>query len=238
VSRSQGISFAVLIIAAGTIAAIVGGAGRVSADPLSVNRPPQSGVDPHRHTPAYQLHPKPDITTVHTLGTGLPGHANLTATGTLPRYLLSSIQLTGREGDWVALVGLGRPDNSAFGRESMVPARPSQESRIESWFYTVEMIFVPKDSWSIGAGFSLDAGQLHDALSEPFQRMEPPHFNLFLMLDFGSSRKLGLDLGYGRLPVEAYAAAKSPGLLPFDSDQQDAIHAESQVYSVCLNIQF
>jgi hypothetical protein len=238
VSRSHGISFSVLIIAAGAIAAIVCGTGRVSADPLSVNRPPPSGADPHRHTSAYQLHPKSDITTVHTLGIGLPGHANLAASGTLPRYLLSSIQLTGREGDWVALVGLGRPDYGAFGRESVVPARPSQENHIESWFYSVEMIFVPKDRWSIGAGLSLDAGQLRDALSEPFQRLEPPHFNLFLMLDFGSSSKLGLDLGYGRLPVEAYAAAKSPGLLPFDSDQQDAIHAESQVYSACLNIQF
>lgn len=239
-SRSHGIAFSALIVAAWTAAAIVGNAGRVSADPLSVNEPPLSATGRHPPAPAFQLriHPKITAKAAYTLGTGLAGNARSVASGALQSYLLSSIQLTGQEGDWVALAGLGRPDGSVFGRESAEPVQPAQDSGIQDWFYTVEMIFVPRGYWSIGAGLSLDADQLHDALTKPLQRLEPPHFNIFLMLDFGASSKMSLDLGYGRLPVEAYATVKQPGLLPFDSNQQDAIHSTRQVYSACLNIQF
>lgn len=228
-SRAHRMTISALIIAAWTAAAIVGNAGRVAADPLEGNGTPRSAPGQQAPAPAYRLHIHPVIAakTAYTFGSGAP-----------QAYLLSSIQLPGQDGDWVALAGLGRPDNSVFGRESAEPVQPAPDSSIQNWFYTVEMIFVPRGHWSIGAGLSLDAEQLHDALTEPLQRLEPPHFNIFLMLDFGASSTMSLDLGYRRLPVEAYATAKPPGLLPFDSGQQDAIHSATQVYSACLNIQF
>ena len=239
-SRAYRTTLSVLIVAAWTVAAVVGNAGRVAADPLSGNGSLRSASGQDVHTPAFRLGMHPDVKTqaAYTFGSEFPAHVHSVASGALHSYLLSAIQLPGQDGDWVALAGLGRPDNSVFGRESDVPMQPLQDSGFQNWFYTVEMIFVPRGRWSIGAGLSIDADQLHDALTEPLQRLEPLHFNIFLMLDFGVSSKMALDLGYGRLPVEAYAAGKHPGLLPFDSDQQDAIHSAGQVYSACLNIQF
>jgi hypothetical protein len=149
---------------------------------------------------------------------------------------LSAIPLVGsgsEDGEWVLLAGLGWNKATDFGVKEPILIETQEGQEPANWYFTVEMLFIPKGPWRFRANLAIDADGLHDAVAAPAPKLSPVHIGV--AIDFGRDdhNPLVLNLGYGRMPLEGRVVSVQPeGLRP------DKVIAETQVFSACLNIQW
>jgi hypothetical protein len=154
----------------------------------------------------------------------------------LQNAALSAIPLLGgggEDGDWVLLAGLGWNKDSGFGAKGPILIETEDGQEPANWYFTVEMLFVPKGRWNVRASLSMDGEELHEAIAAPDPHFNPLHIGIAIAFDHGDKRPLVLNLGYGRLPLEGRVLSVQP-----DGARSDQVLAETRIFSACLNIQW
>jgi hypothetical protein len=102
-----------------------------------------------------------------------------------------------------------------------------------NWYFTVEMLFIPKGPWRFRASLAIDADELHDTLATPSPNFNPLQIGVAIDFDHDEKSPLVLNLGYGRMPLEGRVLSVQPkGVSP------EKVLTETQVFSACLNIQW
>jgi hypothetical protein len=149
---------------------------------------------------------------------------------------LSAIPLVGKgseDGEWVLLAGLGWNKDTGFGAKGPILIETPAGQEPANWYFTVEMLFIPKGWWHLRASMAIDADELHDALAAPAPKFNPLHIGVAIDFDHGDKSPLVLNLAYGRIPLEGRVLSVQP-----DRARPDEVLAETRVFSACLNIQW
>jgi hypothetical protein len=144
----------------------------------------------------------------------------------------------GQDGDWVLLAGVSWNKANGFGKEEPILIDTADGHGLVNWYYTVEMLFIPRDRWSIRASLAFDSADIHDTLVVPTQKLDPLHIGVAIAFDYGARKPMVLGLGYGRLPLEGRVPTTLSGSEKPDQTQSAKALSETWIVSACLNIQF
>jgi hypothetical protein len=199
-------------------------------------------VGGHRRTDGLQLKQtstvdsRPQISENGSPGTKLLLVSSQSCRASQWQAPLSAIPLVGsssNEGEWVLLAGLGWNKKTDFGAKGPILIETKEGQEPANWYFTVEMLFIPKGPWHIRASMAIDADELHDTLAAPGPKFSPLHIGVAIDFDHHDHSPLVLNLGYGRMPLEGRVLSAQPkGMQP------EKVLTETQVFSACLNIQW
>jgi len=142
------------------------------------------------------------------------------------------------DGDWVLLAGVGWNKRNGFGSTGPVLIETADGHGLAKWYYTVQMLFIPKDHWSIRASLAFDSTDVYDSFVTPSQRFNPLQIGVAISFDYGAEGPMILDLGYGRLPLEGRVHSLQSISVRPDQAHPGEVLSESWIVSACLNIQF
>jgi hypothetical protein len=196
---------------------------------------------PHR-TGALRLKPPDAMDSMSLTTGGAPSETEIMLVSgqscgrPLQQSPLSAIPLIGKgseDGEWVLLAGLGWNKETGFGTKGPILIETSAGQEPANWYFTVEMLFIPKGWWHLRASLAIDADELHDALAAPAPKFNPLHIGVAIDFDHGDKSPLVLNLAYGRMPLEGRVVSVQP-----DKAQPDEVLAQSRVFTACLNIQW
>jgi hypothetical protein len=167
--------------------------------------------------------------------------ANQSCLATLRNSEFSSAPLlgkAGKDGDWVLLAGVSMIKATGVGKVEPILTETTDGYGLANWYYTVEMLFIPRDRWRIRASLAFDYADIHDALVVPSPKLDPLHFGVAISFYNGTQSPMVLDLGYGRLQSDGRVPAIRSGSGKPDQGQLGDVLSETWVVSACLNIQF
>ena len=242
--RRYSLNYSIVIFVVGCIAAMMDWADSVSADRLLLNPavPGIERIESNRLSGVLRLKKA--------------GEAHSRRTNDVTEFLLVTKQAclttfrnigfpatpllgkAGENGDWVFLAGVSSNKADGLGKEGPLLIETANGLGPADWYYTIEMLIIPRDNWSIRASLAFDSADIHGALVVPSQRLDPLHIGVAISFDYGSRSPMVLDLGYGRLPMER----RVPSIVSASDKPDQAQSAEADsgnwVVSACLNIQF
>lgn len=151
---------------------------------------------------------------------------------------VSLLERTDDDGDWVLLAGLSWNQSDGPGTNETILAGWTEDSGLITWSYTFEMLFIPRDDWSVRASMSFHSAEIHDAVTNLSQRIDPLRIGVAISYGNGGDNPVILDLGYGRMPQEGRGPAfQSDWNNPVQSKAGEA-QTDPWIFSACLNIQF
>ncbi len=248
-SRQQGISYSTMAAMAGIIAALLFYAGIASAERLSVGPSIQMNgrLDGNLFLDGLRLKkgiaPGSELT-IHRTGISagerlLVGNQSCLASfWNIPFSTAPLFGEVGEDGDWVLLAGVGWNKNNGFGLKGPALIETPDGHEPVNWYYTVEMLFIPKDHWGVRASLAFDSADVYDSFAAPSQRFNPLQIGVAISFDYGAERPMILDLGYGRLPLEGRVVSLQSNSVNPDQAPAGKVLSETWIVSACLNIQF
>jgi hypothetical protein len=242
--RRPGLKYSTIVCAVGCIAATVFWAGKVSADRLylSPSRPKIERFENRLHSGEIRFDGSAGVQSGDTIDVAefllVTQPSCLTTFQNTRIFSAPLIGKAGADGDWVFLAGVRSKMPAEFGRKGPMLHETEDDPGPADWYYTVEMLFIPRDNWNIRASLAFDSDDIREALVVPSQRLDPLHLGVAISYDYGSRSPIILDLGYGRLPVERRDSGNLIGSEKPDQAQPGEAHSETWVVSACLNIQF
>jgi hypothetical protein len=243
-SKPLGINHCIITFLAGFVAAMMFHMGIASGDQqaAALSAPTIEHLDGNHRAGSLRLKQSGVMDSkALTTGASLPENELLLVSRQscgvpLQHAPLSAIPLVGKgseDGEWVLLAGLGWNKDTGFGAKGPILIETSAGQEPANWYFTVEMLFLPKGWWHVRASLAIDADELHDALAAPSPKFNPLQIGIAIDFDRGDKRPLVLNLGYGRMPLEGRVLA-----VPSDGAQPDEVLGETRVFSACLNIQW
>jgi hypothetical protein len=243
-AKQHGQSYHIVIIVVACVATLILYLGAAFGDGMSasLSAPTIKHFDRDRQSSGLRLKQPAAVDSQPLLtGSGPTVAELLLVTGqscrvSLQNPPLSAIPLlggAGEDGDWVLLAGLGWNKDNGFGAKGPILIETESGHEPANWYFTVEMLFVPKGRWNVRASLAIDGAELHDAIAAPVPQFNPLHIGIAIAFDHGDKSPLVLNLGYGRMPLEGRVLSVQPG-----GSQPDQVLAETRIFSACLNIQF
>lgn len=238
-----------MIAMVGFFAAVLSCAGIVSAESLSVSpsMPINERLDGNLPSDELRLKKGIELKSKHTIDlTGfsdkelfLDTHQSCLASfRNIPFSTAPLFGEAAEDGDWVLLAGVGWNKNNAFGTKGPVLIETADGHGLVNWYYTVEMLFIPKDHWSVRASLAFDSADVYDSLVTSSQRFNPLQIGVAISFDYGAEGPMILDLGYGRLSPGGRVLSPPSGSIKPEQAQPDEVLSEAWIFSACLNIQF
>ncbi len=248
-TRQHGISYRTMITMIGIIAAVVSYVEIASAERLSVNPSAQMNdqLGGNHFSGRLRLKNGIELQTKHTIDlTGFSTKeillvADQSCPASFRNIPFSTVPLFGEiaeDGDWVLLTGVGWNKHNGIGPKGPVLIETTDGQGLANWYYTVEMLFIPIDHWSVRASLAFDAAEVYDGIVTPSQRFNPLQIGVAISFDYGAERPMILDLGYGRLPLEGRVLSIQSSSGKPDEAQPDDLLSKTWIVSACLNIQF
>ena len=144
----------------------------------------------------------------------------------------------GQKGDWVLFAGLRWEKDGGASSKNQALIETENGEGLTSWYYTVEMLFIPKDHWSIRASLAFDSSDIHDAFVVSPQKLNPLQFGVAISFEYDNKKPMVLDLGFGRFPLEGSVPAIQSGAAELYQVKPGEAASEAYLVSACLNIQF
>ena len=242
--RQHGIKYSTFISLVGCIAAMVSWVDSAAGDRLLLSHtvPKIERFESHHNSGELELKNVAEVKSKNTFdASGLLLVTKRSCLATFRNIEFPTAPLLGKageDGDWVLLAGVSWNKANGFGKEGPILFDTADGHGLVNWYYTVEMLFIPRDRWSIRASLAFDSADIHDTLVVPTQKLDPLHIGVAIAFDYGAQNPMVLDLGYSRLPLEGRVPTTLSGSEKLDQTQPAKALSETWIVSACLNIQF